>query len=268
MFGKRADATLIKDLSTMRAIMPFISPRRNESLVLYSQEVEADAALAFLDEYNKEAPADQQLTLFHLLLRSLSTAICARPGTNRFVAGGRLWQRSEMWITFSAKIQLADRSPMVTVKRRYDEDKSIAQMVEGILSNLSRRRGGEQNQSDREMNLAMRFPAPLIRAGVWLLHQANQLGMLPKKMIDDDPLFTTIFVANLGSVNMESAYHHLWEYGTCSLFAMMGRVKQREDGTRFYEMRYTYDERINDGLYGGLSMELIKEQLENPETLV
>ena len=45
MFGRRPDATLVTGLPTVRRFMPFISPRRNDSLVLYTQEVEAQAAL-------------------------------------------------------------------------------------------------------------------------------------------------------------------------------------------------------------------------------
>ena len=140
-------------------------------------------------------------------------------------------------------------------------------MVDGIHARLTRRRGGERNASDKEMSLAMRLPAPLIRLAVGALHQANQLGLLPKSMIDGDPLFGTAFAANLGSVDMNSGYHHLWEYGTCSIFAMMGRVHTRLDGTRYFEMKYSYDERMADGLYAGITMEMIKQGVEDPETL-
>lgn len=268
MFGKRPDATLVRDLSTMRAFMPFISPRRNESLVYYTQTINPEPALAFIEEYNKTAPPDRQLTLFLLYLRSHSMAFVERPHVNRFVAGGRLWQRDEVWFTFSAKMALEDGAPLVTVKRRFDEDKSLEEMVDGILGNLRTRRSGKKTTSDKEMSIALRLPPSLIRLGVWALHKANMLGILPKKMIDDDPLFATGFAANLGSVDMEAGYHHLWEYGTCSTFAMMGRIQKRLDGSRFLELKYTYDERMADGLYGGITMELIKHRLEHPEELV
>ena len=267
MFRRRSDAKLVRGLSTMRAFMPFISPRRNESLVYYTMEIDPEPALAFIEEYNKTAPPERQLTLFTLYLRALTLVMIERPHTNRFVAGGRLWQRDEVWLTFSAKIAMEDGAPLVTVKRRFDQDRSLEEMVDGIQSRLGRRRGGEKTRSDSEMNLALRLPPFLIRSGVWLLHQVNQLGLLPKSMIDDDPLFASAFAANLGSVDMNSGYHHLWEYGTCSVFAMMGRIKTRLDGSRYFEMKYTYDERMADGLYAGITMQMIKESVENPEKL-
>jgi hypothetical protein len=267
MFGKRSDAKLVRGESMMREFMPFISPRRNDSLVYYTMEIDPEPGLAFVEEYNKTAPPERRLTLFTLYLRSLAMGFKERPHVNRFVAGGRLWQRDGVWITFSAKVALEDGAPMVTVKRRFDEDDSLEDMVDGVQSKLSRRRGGEKTTSDGEMSLALRLPPFLIRIAVALLHQANQLGLLPKKMIDDDPLCGTAFAANLGSVDMNAGYHHLWEYGTCSAFAMMGRIKQRSDGSRYFELKYSYDERMADGLYAGITMEMIKERVENPEKL-
>ena len=194
MFGRRPDATPVRDLSRLRAFMPFVSPRRNESLVYFDTEVEVEPALRFLEEYNRSRPPDAQVTLFHLYLRSLAIGLETRPGVNRFTAGGRLWQREGIWITFSAKQEIIDGAPMLTVKRRFPEEETLDQMVDGMLENLRGRRRGKRTQSDKEMNLALRFPPFVIRIAVWLLHQANQLGLLPKSMIDDDPLFTSVFV--------------------------------------------------------------------------
>ena len=141
-------------------------------------------------------------------------------------------------------------------------------MVDAILGGVRSRRRGEKTTSDREMSLANRLPPFVVRLVVWFLRRVDNLGLLPKAMIDDDPLFTSLFVANLGSVGLNAGYHHLWEYGTCSMFAVMGRLKKRHDGVAVFEIQYSYDERMEDGLYGGLAMSLIKENIENPEALV
>ncbi len=267
MFGKRPDGDRIEKLSRMRAFMPFVSPRRNDALVLYTTEIEVDEALAFVDRYNEGRDENRRMTLFHLYLRSLGMAFHARPGVNRFVAGGRLWQRNHVAVTFSAKQSIEDGAPMHTVKRIFPADETLEEMVDSIMGRLRRRRGGEVTRSDREMNLALVMPVSVVRLGLWLLHKANMLGMLPKAMIDDDPLFTSIFVANLGSVGLDAGYHHLWEYGTCSSFAVIGKIHERADGKRVMDVQYSYDERVEDGLYAALTMAQIKEKLEKPESL-
>ena len=75
-------------------------------------------------------------------------------------------------------------------------------------------------------------------------------------------------MANLGSVGMDAGYHHFWEYGTCPMFAMMGKIRERHDGVKVMTCRYTYDERIEDGLYAGITLDGIKERVENPEKLI
>ena len=47
----------------------------------------------------------------------------------------------------------------------------------------------------------------------------------------------------------------------------MGRLREQIGGKRIFELCFTYDERIEDGLYAGLVLQTIKERLENPEKL-
>ncbi len=268
MFGRRTDAEQVRGLNKMRRFMPFISPRRNDSVFYLETEVEVENALRFTDEYNRDASEDQKLTLFHLYLRSLSQTVHERPGVNRFVAGGRLWQRKGLWITFSAKQEMIDGAPLLTVKREFPEGETLEQMVEGTLKSLRCRRGGSKTQSDREMDLAFLLPQCGVRFAIWLLNKANQWGLLPKSMIDDDPMFTSMFVANLGSVGLGGGFHHLWEYGTCSIFIAIGEIYTRWDGVRCVNVNYTYDERIEDGLHVAISLRQIKEGVENPEKIL
>ncbi len=80
-------------------------------------------------------------------------------------------------------------------------------------------------------------------------------------------VFTSVFLANLGSIDYPAGFHHLWEYGTCSIFGVMGRIEPDENGRRKMNMAWSYDERIEDGLYSYYSLEGIRERIENPELL-
>ena len=140
MFGRRADARLVTELSTMRRFMPYVSPRRNDSLFYLMQDIEVDAALEYLEKKNAERPPERPITLFHLYMRSCTQALDLRPGVNRFVKGGRLWQRDGVYVTFAAKKELADGSPMFTVKMEFHPERdSLEQMVDGIYDRLSAR---------------------------------------------------------------------------------------------------------------------------------
>ena len=45
------------------------------------------------------------------------------------------------------------------------------------------------------------------------------------------------------------------------------RDHARDDGTRYFSAGWTYDERIEDGLYSYISLQGIRQRIENPETL-
>jgi hypothetical protein len=268
MFGRRSDGTLVRNLPKLRRFMPFVSPGRNESAFYYQHEIDVDAAFRFLEERNASRPADRQITLFHLYLRAVSLGMLENPETNRFVAGGRLYQHDNLSITFSALRELAKGSQLITVKREFPPGEPLEAMVDRVLGSLGRRRGGEKTQSDKEIDLALYLPTPLIRLVMRLLKLGDALGVLPKSMIEPDPLFTSVFVANMGSIGMETGHHHLWEYGTCSGFCVMGRIKTRPDGSRYVVCSYTWDERVADGLATGFALSAFKERVENPEKLL
>ncbi len=84
-----------------------------------------------------------------------------------------------------------------------------------------------------------------------------------------------MFLANLGSLGIDAAYHHLYEYGTVPLFGTIGRVKKApvvdangEVVVRdVLETRWTFDERIADGFYCARSLEMFRSMVEHPEQL-
>ena len=268
MFPWRNDAKPVKDLSTMRRFMPFISPRRNDSLFLMMQEIQVDAALEYLEKKNRERPPEQRLTLFHLFVRSISQVFVLRPGVNRFVKAGRLWQREGVYLTFSAKRKIEDGSPMLTIKRRFHaESESLEEMVDGVMGTLRPQRAGKKTQSDKEMNLLLKLPNVVIQLLLKAADFLDYFGLLPKAITESDPLYSSAFIANLGSIDYPAGFHHLWERGTCSIFGVMGRVEERPDGKRSMQVAYTYDERIEDGLYSYHSLEGIRERIEDPELL-
>jgi hypothetical protein len=269
MFGRRPDATQVTDLSMMRRFMPYISPRRNDSLFYMMQEIEVEAALEFLAKHNAERPEDRPVTLFHLFLRSCAQGLYLRPGVNRFVKAGKLWQRDGEWITFSAKREIRDGSPMITIKSRvHPTTETLDEMVDGIYDRLQSGRSGKKTTSDKEMNVMLRLPGFVIRFLMFSMRIGDNLGLVPRSMIDADPLFTSVFIANLGSIDYPAGFHHLWEYGTASLFGVMGRIEPGANGRRKISVAWTYDERIEDGLYSYYTLEGIRERLEHPELLV
>jgi len=265
MFGRRSDATRIDGLPMLRRFMPFVSPRRLESVVYFEYDVDVEAAMALCDKHNQDRDPENEITLFHVIIAAFSRLFHERPGLNRFTAGGRFWQRDGVWITFSAKMQLRDGAPLITLKRRIGPNIPIGEIADLVHDKLRRGRGGETNSSDYEMSMLLKLWPPLVSLAMRLLHLADYFGMLPKSMIDADPLYCSIFIANFGSIGLDAGFHHLWQHGTCPAFCSIGKVSTGPDGRRHVILRYTYDERIEDGLYCAGSLNRLSEMIEKAD---
>jgi hypothetical protein len=247
--------------------MPILSPRRNDNLVWFQLDVGVERALAWAEAKSAGRAPERPLTLFHVILAGLARILHERPRLNRFTEGGRLWQRDGIWLTFSAKQRFDEDAPLLTVKRRVDPTQSVEAMADALLDSLASGRRGEATTSDREVSGLLRLPPRLARFAVWLADLADSLGLLPRAMLDADPLNASVFVANLGSVGLEAGYHHLWEHGNCPIFCVVGRIKPGPDGGRIATLKFSYDERIEDGLYCARSLDRLRELIENPEKL-
>ncbi len=271
----RSDADLIPDVHPVRRIMPFVMPSRTESAVLCREQVLAEPAKAFLAKLNAKRPADRPASIFHMVLRSLAMCIHERPRTNRFVAGGRYWQRRGVWVSFSGKRGMSDDAAIYTAKRLFPRDETFEEMVDSLWDTQMAGRSGKESSTDKEISLLLKMPpfvlSRFVRFGRWL----NERNLFPKAMIENDPLFATAFVANLGSVGIDACYHHNYDYGTIPIFITIGRVKKipivNEAGlvvaAEVFELKYTYDERTEDGFYVSRGLDLIRHRLENPEEL-
>lgn len=255
--------------------MPFVMPSRTESAVLFNEQILAAAAQAFLVKFNANRPADRQASIFHMVLRSLALCINDRPRVNRFVAGGRYWQRRGIWLSFSGKRGMSDDSPIYTTKRLFSPEETFEQMVDSMWDAQMVGRSGKETSTDKEISLLLRMPPFVLRRVVKLGRWLNERNLFPKVMIDSDPLFATAFVANLGSVGIDACYHHNYDYGTIPVFMTIGRQKKipvvNEEGqvvaADVFDIKYTYDERTEDGFYVSKGLALIKHRLENPEEL-
>jgi pyruvate/2-oxoglutarate dehydrogenase complex dihydrolipoamide acyltransferase (E2) component len=267
LFGRRPDADLVRNAPAMRRIMPHVSPRRNESVFYLPDQIEVEAALEFLEKHNQTRPSDRPGTLFHLLLHAIAQEIALNPRTNRFVKGGRLWQRRGIYLTFSAKREMSNSGALVTIKRRFDPE-SLDEMIDGVYALLRPARRGVESTSDKETNLLVRLPNVLTGVLVRASEVLDRFGLLPLAMIEPDPMFTTVFVANLGSVGLDAGFHHLWERGTCSAFSVIGRIKPGPSGRRVVNVTWTWDERVEDGLYVSTLTNGVRERLESPELLL
>ncbi len=253
--------------------MPALMPTRNGSAVFFEQQIRIDATERFVATTRADHP-DLHPTLFDVVLWALARTFEHHPRINRFVAGGRLYQRDGVWISFTAKTELSDDGVLVEVKHRFDPGQPFPELVRDLQVSIDEARAGVEGLADKELDLFLHLPPILRRGVVRAASGANVLNLLPRGFVEGDPFFASAFVTNLGSVGLDAAFHHLYEYGTIPVFCTLGRVHDAvvaEDGepmvARVATVRFTYDERVEDGMYAGHALDDFRAWLEHPEAV-
>ncbi len=267
--SRRHDGRLA-EVPPYRRMMPFLMRGRNEAAVYFEQTLDLGRAEPWLAAYN--AAGDARATVFHLVLHALASVLHERPRLNRFAVGRRIYDRRGVHLSFAAKKQLRDDAPLATVKREFPAGEGFAAMVAALTGEVRTAKSDQVSTIDRELDVLLRLPGPVLDVALGLLRRLDAWGLAPRALLDSDPMYASAFVANLGSVRLDAAYHHLYEHGNCPLFVTIGQVQPRPlvaaDGQLAVRptvtLRYTYDERVEDGLYCATSLELIRRRLEDP----
>lgn len=252
----------------MRRIMPYLMRTRSESIVLHDSVYRMQSAMTWLEEYN--CSHGGRATLFHLFAYACGQALHARPELNRFVSGGRIYQRRGVQISFVVKREMSDEGIGTTVKVEVVREEPFAAFVERTTRVVEEGRGPDR-AVDKETALVMRLPGPAVKLLVSVARRLDAWNLYPRFMTRNDPMYASLFLANLGSAGISDAYHHLYEYGTVSIFGTMSAVRRMPfvEGSEVVarpglEVRFTFDERIHDAFYAARSLVIVKRILEDP----
>ncbi|MBM4372990.1 MAG: 2-oxo acid dehydrogenase subunit E2 [Deltaproteobacteria bacterium] len=263
----RRDGVLLR-VHPFRRIMQFIMQTRGESVVYFDTAVQADELVRYIAAARKHFHVD----VTHCLVAAVMKGLEENPAMNRFVMGRRVYQRREAQVTFSMKRRKLDREArMSTVKMTAVPGESLQELCARIEARVGVERSDARTYQDREFDLFLLLPRAVLNLAVRLLRWLDYHNLLPHAFLRDDPLYTSVFVANLGSLGMGAAFHHLYEWGNCPLFLAAGHIEERpvvEDGQvvirRFLPIRWTYDERIDDGLNARFGIATLQRILEHP----
>lgn len=275
---RRPDATYVADLNPFKRMFPFVMPKRVDSLIYHQFSLDLTEGIQFVKTMNRDQPGDHKYRVFELFLSALLRTIALRPYLNRFIMNYDCWQRKELSLNFVVKEDYTDEAPE-HISIVYFEPQmtfpEIAQLVNKTIENS--RMGGTDNNTDEAVEFFLNFPKTLLRLLVAIIRFLDVHGLAPKALRNADGLHASAFVANLGSISLlGSPHHHLYEWGTTSLFITMGALKRKRvyaenDSVSFVdsmEIGVTLDERIADGFYFIKSMQLLQDLLNNPEQLL
>jgi hypothetical protein len=270
--SSRPDGELVERIHPYRKMLPFMMRGRNESVVYYDDPAKSEKLLDYIERAKQTWGIEVDIT--HCLVAACRVGLWENPKMNQFISGRRLYARKHNELTFSMKRQRMNKEAKLSAVKLNVDDRSetFRQLCERINGNIVVERSGDETYTDKELSIFTQLPRPVLETALDVLRWADGRNLVPGGFIKSDGFYTSIFIANLGSLGMHAGYHHLYEYGTCPLFMMVGKIEERaivEDGKivarKMLPVRWTYDERIDDGLTAKYGMQSVREALENPD---
>ena len=276
-WGDRKDATWLRDCDPLHAIVPYLYPNRADNEAFIQESVDLTALDAYLEKKNAGLDRAHRYTIFHCMACALVKTVTLRPKMNNFVQGSRLYRRNDISVAFVVKKQFDDHAEEALAFKKFGPETTIDSFHEEIMKEIFEcRRADKKDNSTAGMSFFSRIPRFVLKPVFALFRWMDYMGWMPDSLVKTDPDYATIFISNLGSIKLNAAYHHLNNWGTNSVFVVIGQ-KHREpkfnEGTREWELRdtmhfgITLDERIADGYYYSKTIAILKYIMEHPEEL-
>jgi len=275
--GDRRDGRLLRELDPMHFITAIIYPNRADNEAFISERIDLTNLQAYLDRKNAGDP-EYRYTMFQVITVAVLKVLHQREKLNRFIVNGDTFQRYDITASFVVKKLFADNGGEGLAFVKSKPDDTIDTIHDYIYKQVSTQRAageGEGDTTDAAMDMLNKLPRWIGKTAVRFIMWLDKHGWVPKDMVASDPYYASVVLTNLGSIKLHSGYHHLTNWGTNSLFVIVGERKKRpfwnEDGTATMkdsiDLGLTVDERIADGYYFSKSIRLLVKLLENPELL-
>jgi hypothetical protein len=272
--GDRYDGWRVRKVDALFSVVPFILPTRVDSEVFFEVKIPIDVVEKFIRKNKKEIP---DLSLMHVVMAALVRLISQRPYVNRFIVWNKIFARNHVSFSLAIKRSMSDEGEETVIKPYFLPTDTLLDIVEKTNQELgSNQQVGQENSSDAISKIMGFLPDFLLRTVIFLVKLLDKVGIMPKFFFKASPFHTTLFLTNIGSIGIESIYHHLYEFGTCSIFASMGKKSRKNivnnDGSIKSEksilLKFVLDERICDGFYYASSMRMLEKIFSDPTVLL
>lgn len=277
--GDRYDGYRVRNLDPVFGVIPYIMRTRLDSQIFFEEQIDISGLRRFLVENRDKIPG---LSMYHLFVAAIVRTVSQRPRINRFVSGRKIFSRSYIRISLTVKKELNTQGEEGNIMPSFEPTDTLSDVVEKFNSALAEVRAEEEaaaakgNDTDVTVKILNLLPGFIKKFVVWALRSLDSCGLMPKVINKVSPFHSTAYVTNVGSIGLNPVYHHLYEFGTTSVFVAIGKKEVVNELSRdgsvkskhVINTRFVLDERICDGYYFASAIKLFKYYIKNPELLL
>lgn len=251
-------------------------PRRTDSEAYFNFRLDVSKVEDFIRDHQEDIPG---LSIFHFIFAVIIRCSATTPQVNRFITGNRLYQRETVKIAMNIKKTLTVDGAETIIFPVFEKTDSLKEIVEKTnkaakeaMADLD----NPQSDVDKLTKTLESLPNFILKAFIKLVMFLDKRGKLPMSLVNAQPFHAGFYVTNVGSIGLPVIYHHLYEFGTTSIFIAIGKKESDTSMDRHGEMSRTrilpikmvMDERICDGFTFSRAYRTILKLFANPELLL
>lgn len=274
MFGKRQDGRRLKLSDPIVGLTPYIMPRRDDSQVMVTQYIDCDTLTAFI---RAQRDAGNQISYMDLIVAAYVRTVAKYPELNRFIMNKKLYARNHIAVSLAVlKSMEGDTIQETTIKVKLPPEATLMDVHNLFAASIEEnRKPVTSNLTDNVARTLLSLPG-LATFIVALVRFLDNYGLMPGLILKASPFHTSMFITNMASIGMPSVYHHIYNFGTTSVFIGMGRIERHAEpapggAVRFRRMiplGVVIDERIACGAAYGRAFSYLREMLADPAKLL
>jgi len=273
-FLDRKDGYRIRKADPIFRIIPYIMKEKSDAQVFFEDRVYLEETDVFIRKLRKEG---LKIGFLHVVIASLVRTISQKPKINRFIAGHKAFARKDISFSLAIKRNMDEDTVETTVKMIFEPTDTIYDVVNKINKEIDdNKKEVMENDTDKAAKIITYMPGFLINFTLGVIKFLDNRGLLPGFLTKLSPFHSSIFVTDLGSLGIKSIYHHIYNFGTNSVFVAFGTktkelVIDKENNVvkrKAMDLKIVIDERIVDGFYNAKAIKMAMKIMTNPNELL
>ena len=266
----RADGKRVRKADPMYTVVPYIMDKRNDAMNMITVDVPVEPIQNYINAKRKEGIRINHMSV---IMAAYLRTVYEYPLLNNFIVNKKIYKHKEFKVAMVVLKNLATQEEtMSKVEFELDDDifEVNRKMTEYVEEN---KKTTPVNNTDKMIKFLVSLPG-LLLVGVGLFKLLDRYGLLPKFITDLSPFHASMTLTNLASIRTNHIYHHIYNFGTTSVFIAMGKnreVAKKKNGEIVFEkcmpLGVVMDERICSGIYFAAAFRKFSHYLENPELL-
>ncbi|MBE6765050.1 MAG: hypothetical protein E7546_04120 [Ruminococcaceae bacterium] len=276
--GDRTDGWKVRFSDPTYLVVPHIMPTRADAQVYFEEEVNTEALDKFVRQQRRENPEMPELSRLIVVMAAATRAFSRYPKINRFCAGKQVYARNHFCMSLTLKKSMRTDASDATVKPFFQPNYNLKQVYDTVIKSLEGQKGEEtvNNDTGAFVDKITNVPQWILKLVVAYANYTNNHRGMPNWLWKLSPFNTSVYITDIGSTGIGSVYHHIYNFGTTSVFIAMGKRQRKlildEEGNPKYintiNFRYVVDERSCDGFYYAKTARYITHLLTHPEELL